>query len=126
MKKGQKVRVIENGKVGTIVDSTFFVLKGMKKVMYQVQIAGQKKEACWYPAEKLGGVVEECTAVVTDESGKGIAFTFKKNYSTKNIDVECSMDTAPETGVLYDVMKFMLIGIKNCSRRLNGKVETYE
>ena len=70
MKKGQKVRVLADNRVGIVADSHFFSWGGKRMVQHQVKFPDTKGEAPWLPAEKLTtNLVEQATVVITGERG---------------------------------------------------------
>ncbi len=81
MKKGQKVRVLADNRVGVIADSHFFHWGGKRMVQHQVKFPDTKGDAPWFPAEKLTTkIVEETSAVITGE--KGIVYlTFSQDHA---------------------------------------------
>ena len=80
MKKGQKVRVLDDGRVGIVADSHFFNWGGKRMVQYQVKFKDTKGEAPWFPAEKLTTkLVEETSVIITGEKG-ALYLTFSNNH----------------------------------------------
>ena len=76
MKKGQKVRVLANNRVGTIIDSHVINHGGRRYVAYQVRFLKDKGEAPWFPAEKLSAdFIEKTSVVITGEEGS-LFFTY--------------------------------------------------
>ena len=70
MKKGQKVRVKADNRVGIVADSHFVNWGGKRLVQYQVKFPDTKGEAPWFPAEKLTtNLVEKVNVVFTGEKG---------------------------------------------------------
>lgn len=69
MKKGQKVRVKSNNKVGVIADSEFFYWKGRKNIRYEVRFEDQLL-SCWYPAEALALPTEVVKVTIEGDNGK--------------------------------------------------------
>ena len=80
MKKGQKVRVLADGRVGVVADSHFVMWRGKKLVTCQVKFPDTKGEAPWFPAEKLTTkLVEETSVIITGEKG-ALYLTFSNNH----------------------------------------------
>ena len=80
MKKGQKVRVLADGRVGVVADSHFFHWGGKRMVQYQVKFPDTKGEAPWFPADKLTtDLVENTYVVITGEKGE-LYLTFSNNH----------------------------------------------
>lgn len=88
MKKGQKVRVLANNRVGTIIDSHVINHGGRRYVAYQVRFLKDKGEAPWFPAEKLSAdFIEKASVVITGEEGS-LFFTYSVNHLTQQATVE--------------------------------------
>lgn len=88
MKKGQKVRVLANNRVGTIIDSHVINHGGRRYVAYQVRFLKDKGEAPWFPAEKLSAdFIERASVVITGEKGS-LFFTYSVNHLTQQVTVE--------------------------------------
>lgn len=80
MKKGQKVRVLADGRVGVVADSHFFHWGGKRMVQYQVKFPDTKGEAPWFPADKLTtDLVENTYVVITGEKG-ALNLVFSSNH----------------------------------------------
>lgn len=88
MKKGQKVRVLANNRVGTIIDSHVINHGGRRYVAYQVRFLKDKGEAPWFPAEKLSSdFIERASVVITGEKGT-LYFTYSVDHLTQQATVE--------------------------------------
>lgn len=88
MKKGQKVRVLANNRVGTIIDSHVINHGGRRYVAYQVRFLKDKGEAPWFPAEKLSAdLIERVSVVITGEKGS-LYFTFSVNHDKRTSKLE--------------------------------------
>ena len=88
MKKGQKVRVLANNRVGTIIDSHVINHGGRRYLAYQVRFLKDKGEAPWFPAEKLSAdFIEKASVVITGEKGS-LFFTYSVNHLTQQVTVE--------------------------------------
>lgn len=94
MKKGQKVRVLADGRVGIVADSHFFNWGGKRMVQYQVRFPDTKGEAPWFPADKLTtNLVEKTNVVITGEKGT-LYLTFSNNHDKGTSSL--SMTGTPE------------------------------
>lgn len=94
MKKGQKVRVLADGRVGIVADSHFFHWGHKKMVQHQVKFPDTKGEAPWFPAEKLTtDLVEKTSIVITGEKGT-LYLTFSNNHDKRTSSL--SMTGNPE------------------------------
>ena len=80
MKKGQKVRVLADGRVGIVVDTHFINWGGKRLVQCQVKFPRTKGEAPWFPIEKLTTeLVERTTIVIKGEKGT-LNLVFANNH----------------------------------------------
>ena len=94
MKKGQKVRVLADGRVGIVADSHFFSWGGKRMAQYQVRFPDTKGEAPWFPADKLTtNLVEKTNVVITGEKGT-LYLTFTNNHDKHTSQL--SMTGEPE------------------------------
>lgn len=89
MKKGQKVRVLADGRVGIVADSHFFHWGGKRMVQYQVKFKDTKGEAPWFPADKLTTKLKEVTAVtIVGEKGTlYLTFTYNHDKGTSSLSM---------------------------------------
>ena len=84
MKRGQKVRVLADNRVGIVADSHFINWGGKRLVQHQVKFPNTKGEAPWFPAEQLTtDLVEKTTVVIESEKGK-LFLTYLTNHDTLN------------------------------------------
>lgn len=82
MKKGQKVRVLADNRVGIVADSHFINWGGKRLVQHQVKFSNTNGEAPWFPAEQLTtDLVEKTTVVIESEKGK-LFLTYLTNHDT--------------------------------------------
>ena len=89
MKKGQKVRVLADGRVGIVADSHFINWGGKRLVQYQVKFPNTKGEAPWFPADQLTANLVECTTIVVSGEKGTINMVFTNNHDklTSNLSV---------------------------------------
>lgn len=81
MKKGQKVRILADNRIGIVADSHFINWGGKRLVQHQVKFPDTKGEAPWFPAEKLTTkLVEDTKVVITGEKGT-LYLTFSQNHA---------------------------------------------
>ena len=87
MKKGQKVRVLADGRVGIVADTHFINWGGKKLVQCQVKFPRTKGEAPWFPIEKLTTeLVERTTIVIKGEKGSlNLVFTNNHDKHTSRL-----------------------------------------
>lgn len=87
MKKGQKIRILKDNSVGTIADSTFFILAGKKQVRYEVRKKGEN-DGRWYPAEELAPVVEQLKITVDGSNGQQFFADLAIDWSKEVIRIQ--------------------------------------
>lgn len=87
MKKGQKVRVLADGRVGVVADTHFINWGGKRLVQCQVKFPRTKGEAPWFPIEKLTTeLVERTTVVIKGEKGTlNLVFTNNHDKHTSQL-----------------------------------------
>ena len=87
MKKGLKVRVLADNRVGIVADSHFINWGGKRLVQHQVKFPNTKGEAPWFPAEQLTtDLVEKTTVVIESEKGK-LFLTYLTDHDTLNSQI---------------------------------------
>ena len=92
MKKGQKVRVLADNRVGIVADSHFINWGGKRLVQHQVKFPNTKGEAPWFPAEQLTtDLVEKATVVVKGDKGV-ISFIYSVDHDNHGAELEMSGD----------------------------------
>ena len=87
MKKGQKVRVLADGRVGIVADTHFINWGGKRLVQCQVKFPRTMGEAPWFPIEKLTTeLVERTTIVIKGEKGTlNLVFTNNHDKHTSQL-----------------------------------------
>lgn len=94
MKKGQKVRVLADGRVGVIADSHFVMWRGKKLVTCQVKFPDSKGEAPWFPIEQLTTeLIERCTIQIKAEQGD---LTVVFAYNHENHEPTLTIEGGPD------------------------------
>ena len=94
MKKGQKVRVLADGRVGVVADIHFVNWGGKRLVQCQVKFPRTKGEAPWFPIEQLTTeLVERTTIQIKGEKGT-LNLTFTNNHDKHTSQL--SMTGEPE------------------------------
>ena len=94
MRKGQKVRVLADGRVGVIADSHFVMWRGRKLVTCQVKFPDSKGEAPWFPIEQLTTeLIERCTIHIKAEQGD---LTVVFEYNHENKEATLTVEGGPE------------------------------
>lgn len=117
MKKGQKVRVLADGRVGVVADSHFFHWGHKKMVQHQVKFPDTKGEAPWFPSEKLGSIMEKCKVTIMGEDKKEIVVDLELNHETKQIEAEVMMEPAARKTFPLEVLRFFVMGCRTCTRK---------
>ena len=89
MKKGQKVRVLADGRVGVVADTHFVNWGGKRLVQCQVKFPRTKGEAPWFPIEQLTTeLVERTTIHIKGEKGSlNLVFSSNHEKLTSNLIV---------------------------------------
>ena len=89
MKKGQKVRVLADGRVGVVADTHFVNWGGKRLVQCQVKFPRTKGEAPWFPIEQLTTeLVERTTIQIKGEKGSlNLVFSNNHDKLTSNLIV---------------------------------------
>ena len=94
MKKGQKVRVLADGRVGVIADSHFVMWRGKKLVTCQVKFPDSKGEAPWFPIEQLTTeLIERFTIQIKAEQGD---LTVVFAYNHENHEPTLTIEGGPD------------------------------
>lgn len=121
MKKGQKVRVLADGRIGIVADSHFFHWGGKRMVQHQVKFPDTKGEAPWFPAEKLTtDLVERATVVFSGETGSlSVEFSLnrEKIYSM-DAKLMCTPENILEHNGLHVYLFNMLKEMLYCNSQM--------
>lgn len=119
MKKGQKVRVLADNRVGIVADSHFINWGGKRLVQHQVKFPDTKGEAPWFPSEQLTAqLVEQTTITIKGEKGS-LNLVFKTNHSKHTSSL--SMTGEPEDLTTHKGTHMTLASVM-----LKGLAEAYE
>ena len=116
MKKGQKVRVLADGRVGIVADSHFVMWRGKKLVTCQVKFPDTKGEAPWFPIEQLTTeLVERTTIQIKGEKGTlNLVFTNDHADGRSNLSVTSEPeDVTKHKGTHVLLMNAMLMGLSH-------------
>ena len=116
MKKGQKVRVLADGRVGVIADSHFVMWRGKKLFTCQVKFPDSKGEAPWFPIEQLTTeLVERTTIQIKGEKGTlNLVFTNDHADGRSNLSVTSEPeDVLKHKGTHVLLMNAMLMGLSH-------------
>ena len=119
MKKGQKVRVLADGRVGIVADSHFFHWGHKKMVQHQVKFPDTTGEAPWFPSEKLGSIIEKSKMTITGENKEEIILNMELNHETKQIEVQVLMEPVEKKTLPLEMLRFFVQGCRRCT----GNVE---
>lgn len=115
MKKGQKVRVLADGRVGIVVDTHFINWGGKRLVQCQVKFPRTKGEAPWFPIEKLTTeLIERTTIVIKGEKGTlNLVFTNNHDKHTSQLVMTGEPeDIASHKGTHVSIAGAFLEGLK--------------
>ena len=119
MKKGQKVRVLADGRVGVVADSHFFHWGHKKMVQHQVKFPDTKGEAPWFPSEKLGSIIEKCKLTIIGEDKKEIIMEAVLNHETKKIDVEVDAVFEGQITLPLEMLRYFIVGARRCATSIS-------
>ena len=119
MKKGQKVRVLADGRVGIVADSHFFHWGHKKMVQHQVKFPDTKGEAPWFPSDKLGSIFEKCKMTITSEQEKPIELDILLNHDTKTIDIEVNAYFDGRRTLPMEMLRYFMVGAKRLAKKID-------
>lgn len=111
MKKGTKVRVLANNKVGTVADSTFFVLGCRKHIRVAVKF-DDMPEAVWYKKEELGRPEVHVKITFAHENGEELYLDYKRNYmpgGRDSVEMTCNQENLMECKGPHVVLSKVLL-----------------
>ena len=118
MKKGQKVRVLADDRVGIVADSHFFNWGGKRMVQHQVKFPDTKGEAPWFPSDKLGSIMEKCQMTITGEQNRIIELDIELNHETKNAEIKVTADFTNKKSLPMEMLRYFLVGSKRCANAI--------
>ena len=129
MKKGQKVRILADNRVGIVADSHFFHWGGKRMVQYQVKFPETKCDAPWFPADKLTTNLEEVTTVVIKGEKGTLNITYTTNHDNGG-GTTLEMRGNPENlkehhGTHLFLAESLLVGLKKYMDIKPTQVEVY-
>lgn len=129
MKKGQKVRVLADNRIGIVADSHFFHWGGKRMVQHQVKFPDTKGDAPWFPADKLTTNLKEVTSVVIKGEKGTLNLTYTINHDN---DGGCTLELRgnPENLKEHDgthlfLADCLLVGLKKYMDIKPTQVEVY-
>ena len=130
MKKGQKVRVLADGRVGVVADSHFFHWGHKKMVQHQVKFPDTKGEAPWFPSDKLTtNLVEKTNMVFMGEAGTlHLIFSYNHDKGTSCLEFrgETPEDLAKHKGMHMALAGALVEGLlKRYDLRPSNEVDEY-
>lgn len=115
MKKGQKVRILADNRIGIVADSHFINWGGKRLVQHQVKFPNTKGDAPWFPSEKLTTkLVEDTKVVITGEKGTlYLAFSQDHAKGTSSLCMTGNPENLKEhRGTHMSLAAAMLEGLK--------------
>lgn len=116
MKKGQKVRVLADGRVGIVADTHFINWGGKRLVQCQVKFPRTKGDAPWFPVEKLTTeLAERTTIVIKGEKGTlNLVFTNNHdNHTSQLVMTGEPEDLASHNGTHMAIAGALLQGLES-------------
>ena len=117
MKKGQKVRVLADGRVGVVADSHFFHWGHKKMVQHQVKFPDTKGEAPWFPSEKLGSIMEKCKMTITGEDNRTIELDILLNHDTKVLEIEVDACFEGKKTLPLKMLRYFMVGARMLAKK---------
>lgn len=129
MKKGQKVRVLADNRVGIVADSHFFHWGGKRMVQHQVKFPDTKGDAPWFPADKLTTNLKEVTTVVIKGEKGTLNLTYTINHDTdggSTLELRGNPENLKEhNGAHLFLADCLLVGLKKSMDIEPTQVEVY-
>lgn len=83
MRKGQRVRVLRTGELGTVVDKTLIRKKGNVGVYCRVKLDKTPDLDTWFFADQLGTTKETCTVTFKSNDGREMVMHVETQLNAK-------------------------------------------
>lgn len=83
MRKGQRVRVLRTGELGTVVDKTLIRKKGNVGVYCRVKLDKTPELDTWFFADQLGATKETCTVTFKSNDGREMVMHVETQHEPK-------------------------------------------
>lgn len=83
MRKGQRVRVLRTGDLGTVVDKTLIRKKGNVGVYCRVKLDKTPDLDTWFFADQLGATKETCTVTFKSNDGREMVMHVEMQHDAK-------------------------------------------
>lgn len=83
MKKGQRVRVLRTGELGTVVDKTLIRKKGNVGVYCRAKLDKTPDLDTWFFADQLGATKETCTVTFKSSDGREMVMHVETQLNAK-------------------------------------------
>lgn len=119
MKKGQKVRVLADNRVGIVADSHFFHWGHKKMVQHQVKFPDTKGEAPWFPSDKLGNIIEKCKMTIIGDDNKPIELDIKLNHDTRVLDIRVDACFENKKTLSLLMLRYFIIGSREMAKNIH-------
>lgn len=87
MKKGQRIRILKTGELGTIADQVIMNKGGRRRVYCQVRLDDHPQLDRWYYADQLGDTVERCTVTFRNDRNQELIFDCRHDYEKERLSV---------------------------------------
>lgn len=88
MKKGQRIRILKTGELGTIADQAIITKNGKRRVYCQVRMDSNPQLDRWYYADQLGNTIEKCTVTFKDDRHQELIFEILRDYSEEKLSIK--------------------------------------
>lgn len=99
MKKGQRIRVLKTGELGTVADRELIRRGGRVSQYVQVRLDSRPTEDRWYKAEELGDTRQKCR-VTFDDGRQRLFLDVDYDYERENIHLAITGE--PENFATHD------------------------
>ena len=83
MRKGQRVRVLRTGELGTVVDKTLIRKRGNVGVYCRVKLDKTPDLDTWFFADQLGATKETCTVTFKSNDGREMVMHVETQHDVK-------------------------------------------
>lgn len=83
MRKGQRVRVLRTGELGTVVDKTLIRKNGNVRIYCRVKLDKTPYLDTWFFADQLGATKETCTVTFKSNDGREMVMHVETQLNAK-------------------------------------------
>lgn len=83
MKKGQRIRVLRTGELGTVIDKRLTRIGGIIRVYCKVRLDKSPQVDRWLFDDEIGATMETCIVTFKSHEGKQMDMTVTQQYDSK-------------------------------------------